>query len=97
VILGRRQGRALQVNTFVLSCRAFSRRIEHQCLNYLFEELEAEEIVFDYCATPRNGPLRDFFEALLGAPPAANARLSREFFSRSAPPLFHQVRKAVNV
>lgn len=97
VLLGNKAGRQVNVSSWVMSCRAFSRRIEHQCLNYLFEELGAEEIVFDYRATPRNGPLREFFEAILGAPPVANARFSKELFAGSAPPLFHQVRKAVHV
>ena len=33
-LLGRFDGRRVCVNGWVMSCRAFSRRIEYQCLNY---------------------------------------------------------------
>jgi FkbH-like protein len=97
VILGRRQGRAFQVNNFVLSCRAFSRRIEHQCIKYLFESLGVDEIGFDYEPTARNGPLQEFFAELLGRPPAsATAILKDEFLSR-VPKLFHRVEGIIHV
>jgi FkbH-like protein len=97
VLLGTKSGSQLRVHSWVMSCRAFSRRIEHECLNYLFEELGVKEIGFDYQATERNGPLREFFETILQAPPKEGLRLTRELFARNAPPLFHHVRKAVNV
>ena len=78
-------------------CRAFSRRVEHQCLRYLFEDLGADTIVFDYQPTSRNGPLQEFFAALLEGPPAEEVCLSRELFSKNAPPLFHRITKAVHV
>ena len=64
VVMGKAAGRKVYVSTWVMSCRAFSRRIEHQCLKYLFEKLDADEIVFDYEVTPRNGPIQDFFAEL---------------------------------
>ena len=48
VLLGRRTGRRCSVNAWVVSCRAFSRRIEHQCLRYLFEFQGVDELEFDY-------------------------------------------------
>jgi hypothetical protein len=80
-----------------MSCRAFSRRIEHQCLKYLFERMGVEEIVFDYAATPRNGPIQDFFAGLLQGPPPLNASIQRASFSMKAPRLFHRVDEAVSV
>jgi FkbH-like protein len=72
-LLGKLQGKLIRVDSWVMSCRAFSRRIEHQSLAQLFEKFDAEEICFDYHATPRNGPLQEFFVGLLGAPlPAAS-------------------------
>jgi predicted enzyme involved in methoxymalonyl-ACP biosynthesis len=94
--MGKRNDRKICVNTWVMSCRAFSRRVEHQCLRYLFEDLDAETIVFDYEPTPRNGPLQEFFAALLKGPPAEKICLSREMFFESAPPLFHRITKAVH-
>jgi FkbH-like protein len=96
VLLGRVQGKSLRIDSWVMSCRAFSRRIEHQSLKQLFEKFDAEEISFDYQATPRNGPLQEFFTELLGSPLTAGMRLSRAAFSEKSPSLFHRVEEAVN-
>ena len=95
-LLGRVQGKALRIDSWVMSCRAFSRRIEHQSLKQLFDKFDAEEIAFDYQATPRNGPLQEFFTELLGSPLTADVRLSRAAFSEKSPSLFHRVEEAVN-
>ena len=96
VLLGRIQGKSLRIDSWVMSCRAFSRRIEYQSLKQLFEKFDAEEISFDYQATPRNGPLQEFFTELLGSPLTADMRLSRAAFSEKSPSLFHRVEEAVN-
>lgn len=96
VLLGRIQGKALRVESWVMSCRAFSRRIEHQSLKQLFEKFDAKEICFDYQATPRNGPLQEFFAELLGSPLSADLRFSRAAFSEKSPSLFHRVEEVVN-
>jgi FkbH-like protein len=97
VVVGKKHGRKLHVNAWVMSCRAFSRRIEYQCLKYLFEKLDADEIVFDYEATPRNGPLQDFFAELLGAPPGPSLSVQKGSFDAKAPALFHQILEVANV
>ncbi len=95
VVAGKMHGRNAQLHTWVMSCRAFSRRIEYQCLKYLFENLGADEINFDYQATARNGPMQEFLTELLEAPPASGVSLKRdEFFARS-PALFHRVEVTV--
>ncbi len=87
VVRGRRRGRALAVDTWVMSCRAFARRVEHRCLEQLFAREDADEIVFDYAPTDRNGPLRDLFASLLGeVPDPLSLRLSRSRFSSICPP-----------
>jgi FkbH-like protein len=96
LLMGRIRGKSLRVESWVMSCRAFSRRIEHQTLKQLFEKFEAEEICFDYQATPRNGPLQEFFAQLLGAPLPAELCFSRAAFSEKSPSLFHRVEEAVN-
>ncbi len=60
VIGGAVQGKSLSVETWVMSCRAFARRIEHQTLRMLFESSGANEIYFDFLPTAKNGPLQDF-------------------------------------
>jgi FkbH-like protein len=97
VIAGRVHEKKVYVNSWVMSCRAFSRRIEHQCLQYLFETLAADEIVFDYEVTPRNGALRDFFMGLLASHPVPGANLTRDEFAVRVPRLFHRVEGTVHV
>lgn len=84
----------LAVETWVMSCRAFSRRIEHQCLRALFDRYSAEEMVFDFRATPKNGPLRDFFHSLMGGEVAERPVLTRARFQASCPRLYHRVNEA---
>ena len=91
VVLGTVEGKKLRVGSWVMSCRAFSRRIEHQSLKQLFEKFDAEEICFDYVATPRNGPLQEFFAGLLGVAPDTSLRCSRADFGEKSPSLFHRV------
>ena len=94
-IMGKTCGRRLCVNGWVMSCRAFSRRIEHQCLKYLFEVFGVDEISFDYVATPRNGPLQEFLAEFLA--PVPGVTLSKQEFAAKVRPLFHQVIGTVNV
>ena len=58
---GHIENSEVQVDTWVMSCRAFARRIEHQCLNALFSKFEADKITFNFVKTPRNGPTAQFF------------------------------------
>jgi FkbH-like protein len=91
VLEGRHEGETLFIDAWVMSCRAFSRRIEHQCLQTLFERYAAKEIRFAFQPTPKNGPLRDFFTALAGQPPDAPFALERTQFEERLPRLYHRV------
>jgi len=93
VIHGTTAGKVLHILTWVLSCRAFARRIEHQSLKTLFELSGAEAMDFQFCSTPKNGPVQDFFAALLGERPDASTtlRLTREQFANRCPKLYQQV------
>jgi FkbH-like protein len=92
VLGGCRQATRLLVDTWVMSCRAFARRIEHRCLELLFEKFGAEEILFDLQVTPRNRPICEFFAELLDGPPGPGLRLSKKTFIQKCPPLFHQIK-----
>ena len=61
VLLGKVHEKKLHVAAWVMSCRAFSRRIEHHSLKRLFEKFDADEAVFDFQPTERNGPDAGFF------------------------------------
>jgi FkbH-like protein len=91
VIQGQAQDGVISIDTWVMSCRAFARRIEYQCVRLLLEDMKAREITFCFRATERNGPLQHFLAGLLGEPPAMGVRLSREDFISRCPPLFHAI------
>jgi len=88
-LVGRECGGDLSVSHWVMSCRAFSRRVEHQSLRYLFDRFRAPRIRFDFAATPRNSPLQECFAEMGIAGPDWILR-SGDFGSR-CPTLFHQV------
>jgi len=90
VLIGRPQARKFHVESWVLSCRAFSRRIEFHTLQYLYEKFAVDEIVFDVHKTPRNGPLMEFLRPFADGPIESDFALSRRCFYRKAPELPHQ-------
>ncbi len=93
VVRGREEQKRIHVETWVMSCRAFSRRIEHQCIAQLFRRFAAEEMVFDFKPTAKNGPLRDFLSGMLGQQLEPEVRLKREVFESQCPKLYHEVRE----
>jgi FkbH-like protein len=96
VLLGRMHGKAADIAYWVMSCRAFSRRIEHQCLGWLFENFDLEEITFAYQPTDRNKPIQDFLASITTTALTGDVRVSRVDFSEKCPPLFHQAKATVN-
>lgn len=97
VLAGRLQGRVFIIDTWVLSCRAFSRRIEHRCLETLFDRFDLDEVCFAFEATSKNGPLRQIVADILGAPLATGSRLARAAFSERCPALFDRVTEVSDV
>lgn len=91
VLQGNRRGTTLHVNTWVMSCRAFSRRLEHQCLRTLFDRFSLSEIVFDFAPTAKNGPTQEFLENMTGEKPAGQVALPRTAFEARCPALYHRV------
>lgn len=55
------------IESFVLSCRVFQRRVEHAFLDWLRDTLDGP-LRFRAIATERNTPSRDFFESWTGFP-----------------------------
>jgi FkbH-like protein len=91
VLDGRQEKDNLFIDTWVMSCRAFSRRIEHQCLEAMFDRCAAREIFFDFRPTSKNGPLQDFLASVSGRRPDAPFRLNRALFEEKRPRLYHRV------
>jgi FkbH-like protein len=96
VVLGKSKGSTLHVSSWVMSCRAFSRRIEYTCLKYLFERTSAATIVFDYAFTPRNEPLRIFLQNLIGEDLKSNLSISKDTFLAKAPTTYQRIIEAQN-
>ncbi len=80
VIAGQQADSKLRISTWVMSCRAFSRRIEFMCLEELFSKFDVDEIELDYMKTERNGPLCEFLTELLGNDPWPGCTISRQTF-----------------
>jgi predicted enzyme involved in methoxymalonyl-ACP biosynthesis len=74
-----------------MSCRAFSRRLEYHTLDSLFRQSNVQELVFDFQATERNQPLREFFQQIGICQNGSGVwRLSRSQFLERADELPHQ-------
>ena len=95
VLVGRANGDTVTVTHWVMSCRVFSRRIEHCCLRYLFEEFKAVEVVLRFQSTARNSPFREFVAGIMNSNPEdGDVRISRPLFEGNCPQLHHRIRSA---
>ncbi len=97
VIQGRRERDAVVIETWVLSCRAFARRIEFQCLKLMFERFAAQKLQIEFVPTAKNGPARNLFAALTGQEPSGSFALSRLAFEEKCPALYHHVAETERV
>lgn len=94
VMIGALSGDTLRLKSWVMSCRAFSRRIEYLCLRTCFERYQLRQIEFDFAATNRNAPLQELLASLLGARLKAPLVLTRSRFEEVCPRLYHKVEGA---
>jgi FkbH-like protein len=91
-VTGQASGETVTVDRWVMSCRAFARRIEHTTLRLLLDEFGASAAVLDFRPTERNGPLRDFLSDFVELPAGATAlRISRERFEAVCKPTYHEI------
>jgi FkbH-like protein len=92
VVVGKSSGETLEISTWVMSCRAFSRRIEFHTLASLFETSGARSISLAFRRTERNQPLQDFLGELeVGGAGAEIRTLARGKFEGGKHELPHQV------
>ena len=92
VAAGRIEGERLRLESWVMSCRAFSRRIEYATLQALFAHTGAREIELVWRATSRNNPTREALAPLCGELPAeAPIPLTRQAFETTCPALYATV------
>lgn len=90
VLQGQVAGSTVSIDSWVMSCRAFSRRIEFACLRQLFEQFRAETVTLAYVATNRNSPIREFLQ-VFKCDVTKPARISRDIFRECCPRLFHKI------
>jgi len=94
VAAGRRDtgGGLVVLDTWVMSCRAFSRRIEHQTLQSIFKKLDVPSVVLDLKATERNGPLREFLDTVPhSVRDDGRVAIGRDDFQSACPKLYFRV------
>jgi FkbH-like protein len=91
-LLGENHDRRIVITAWVMSCRAFSRKIEHHTLDSLFRVACAEEILFAFRPTERNGPVQQFLKEI-GAAPCSSGylRLARDVFIEQRHELPHDI------
>jgi FkbH-like protein len=90
-LLGRITGDEILVDFWVLSCRAFSRRIEFACLRALFDFYPAKRIQLSWRRTERNSPLREFLPHLSGKTLHDLLVIDRKAFLQNCPALPHKI------
>ena len=69
VVIYRLQDAALEVDTFLLSCRVLGRGVEHRVLAFLGEQAASRRLShvdLHYRPTAKNGPAQEFLEAVAG-------------------------------
>jgi FkbH-like protein len=92
VLQGSVKGTELEIDTWVMSCRAFARRIEQRCLIVLFEEFGVETAALQFKPTNKNGPLRDFLGQMAdGTLEEGRVKIARALWESRCPRLHHAV------
>ncbi len=91
VLSGRHENTAVELNVWVMSCRAFSRRIEDRCLEILFDRFGVDGVRFQFEPTLRNGPTSEAFERYLDSKPSGEFSLSQARFRERVPALHQKV------
>lgn len=91
VLTGRASRTDLTIDHWVMSCRAFSRRIEHGCLLRLFQKFGTERATIDFIKTQRNQPVQDFLSKLIGEDPLAACSINRKQLFENCLPVYLQI------
>jgi FkbH-like protein len=81
----------LEVDSWVLSCRAFGRRIEYAMLGALFERLAVRRIRMRFAATERNGPIQELLNGLTGTPPVEESFVDDTSFTERKLPWYLRI------
>jgi FkbH-like protein len=89
VVAGHEYPDRVSIDTWVMSCRVFSRHIEFRTIERLFQLFGLKRLEFGFVPTERNGPTVRLFERLVGSPlPAGGIVLTPSQFAATAPVLY---------
>jgi FkbH-like protein len=91
VAYGRAAADELSIEGWVLSCRAFSRRIEHAMLQVLLDHFGVGFVSLTFAPTERNGPVADFLASLNLDARGGIVSVCREHFAAHCPRLYHKI------
>ena len=91
VVCGTSCNGRLNIESWVMSCRAFARHIEYQCLRILLDRFAATEVAVNFVPTGRNGPAADFARTIIGHEPEGPFEFRRADFEAVCPPLYHRI------
>ncbi|HYZ32832.1 MAG TPA: HAD-IIIC family phosphatase, partial [Crenalkalicoccus sp.] len=75
IVIGRRQGDAVRLDTWLMSCRVLGRQVEEATLNLVVEQaraLGAARLIGEYRPTPKNGMVAEHYPRLGFAPLASD-------------------------
>lgn len=97
VLQGQRTPEGLHVETWVMSCRAFSRRIEFACIEALFTHFNASQLSFAFSETRKNAPVRNFLSLISARDFGPRSVLTREQFERVCPKLCQHINVVTEV
>jgi FkbH-like protein len=100
IALGRASHEGVVISAWVMSCRAFSRRIEHGTLQAIFDRFNCSEIALCFEPTERNGPLQTTLSELHSTttsiaespqPEFAITTINRSDFRQHSPRIYFEV------
>ena len=93
VLKGVLRETVLDIDCWVMSCRAFSRRIEYQVVKCLFDRFPVSVLQLHYMRTPKNEPVGVFLESIAGVVAATGpVQIKRDDFAGCCPALYHSVK-----
>jgi FkbH-like protein len=92
VVAGTVKNSVPTIDVWVMSCRAFSRRIEHHTLEHIYAKCRSEQVFLSYAPTERNGPLQEFLGSLTILEDQA-INIPRAALSQRGPVLPHSVKE----
>lgn len=93
VMVGFSEGRDATLTHWVMSCRAFGRRIEHCMLKYVFEKFNVEKIRLQYLPTLRNSPFLEAVKCIGAIHARSEIEITHSQFAELCPNLYHTVKE----